>query len=310
MKRFNKTAVALATAGAMSLALVPNASAAEVVCTDSNGIKNTWQTNAEGKPIYSNEQNKGQVATGLTCETPAEAPKDEKAEDKPAGTTTQNATPSATKTPAAAIPVTLKKGDTIRTSTGEVVLTAKYDGEHAVAQPGDHIYDANNVDVSTIRGAKIDPKDGLNKPGEVEDDTAAAIAAALGLSALPLALVIGGVKYILNHDKNGNPVYMEEGKKGQEPTAEDKAASDKLISENADEIKRQAATAEKMGEGVEKVGADAGTAGTTGTDAAAGADRGVNAETGNNTIAKGLVGLLIASIMGAAIFAFGRRRLV
>ncbi|MDK8625993.1 hypothetical protein [Corynebacterium appendicis] len=43
---------------------------------------------------------------------------------------------------------------------------------------------------------------------------------------------------------------------------------------------------------------------------AADSERGVNAETGNNTIAKGLVGLLLASIMGAAIFAFGRRRLV
>lgn len=43
---------------------------------------------------------------------------------------------------------------------------------------------------------------------------------------------------------------------------------------------------------------------------AADSERGVNAETGNNTIAKGLVGLLLASIMGAAIFAFGRRHLV
>ena len=293
MKRFNKTAVALATAGAMSLALVPNASAAEIVCTDSNGIKNTWQTNDKGEPIYSKEPNKGQVATGLKCEKLAEAPKEEKPkEEKPE--------------PAAGTPVTLKKGDTIRTSKGEVELTAEYDGEYAVAQPGDHIYDANNVDVSTLRGLKVDPKDGANAPtNEVKDDTAAAIAAAVGLSALPLALVIGGVKYFLDHDKNGNPVYMAEDKKGQEPTAEDKAASDKLISENAEEIKRQAASAEKNGEGVEQVDGS-GSAGVVNDEAS----RGVNAETGNNAIAKGLVGLLIASIMGAAIFAYGRRRLV
>lgn len=43
---------------------------------------------------------------------------------------------------------------------------------------------------------------------------------------------------------------------------------------------------------------------------AADSERGVNAETGSNTIAKSLIGLLLASIMGAAIFAFGRRRLV
>lgn len=292
MKRFNKTAVALATAGAMSLAVVPNASAATIECTDGNGIKNTWQTNDKGEPIYSNEPNKGQVATGLKCEKPAESPETPvekpKEEEKAAG-----------------IPVTLKKGDTIRNSKGEVVLTAEYDGEYAVAQPGDHIFDANNVDVSTFRGLKVDPNDGVNKPTkEIKDDTAAAIAAAVGITALPLALVIGGVKYILDHDKNGNPVYMAEGKQGQEPTAEDKAASDKLISENADEVKRQAATAEKMGEGVEKVADNAGATATEG------ADRGVSAETGNNTIAKGLVGLLLASIMGAAIFAFGRRRLV
>lgn len=300
MKRFNKTAVALATAGAMSLAVVPNASAATIECTDGNGIKNTWQTNDKGEPIYSNEPNKGQVATGLKCEKPAESPEtpvEKPKEEKPE--------------PAAGTPVTLKKGDTIRNSKGEVELTAEYDGEYAVAQPGDHIFDANNVDVSTFRGLKVDPNDGVNKPTkEIKDDTAAAIAATVGITALPLALVIGGVKYILDHDKNGNPVYMAEGKQGQEPTAEDKAASDKLISENADEVKRQAATAEKMGEGVEKVADNAGTAATTGTDSAAGADRGVSAETGNNTIAKGLVGLLLASIMGAAIFAFGRRRLV
>lgn len=292
MKRFNKTAVALATAGAMSLAIVPNASAATIECIDGNGIKNTWQTNDKGEPIYSNEPNKGQVATGLKCEKPAESPETPaekpKEEEKAAG-----------------IPVTLKKGDTIRNSKGEVELTAEYDGEYAVAQPGDHIFDANKVDVSTFRGLKVDPNDGVNKPTkEIKDDTAAAIAAAVGITALPLALVIGGVKYILDHDKNGNPVYMAEGKQGQEPTAEDKAASDKLISENADEVKRQAATAEKMGEGVEKVSDNAGAA------VSEGADRGVSAETGNNTIAKGLVGLLLASIMGAAIFAFGRHRLV
>lgn len=302
MKRFNKTAVALATAGAMSLAIVPNASAATIECTDGNGIKNTWQTNDKGEPIYSNEPNKGQVATGLTCETPAEQPKEEKPkEEKPKEEQPKEEKPE----PAAGTPVTLKKGDTIRNSKGEVELTAEYDGEYAVAQPGDHIFDANNVDVSTFRGLKVDPNDGVNKPTkEIKDDTAAAIAAAVGITALPLALVIGGVKYILDHDKNGNPVYMAEGKQGQEPTAEDKAASDKLISENADEVKRQAATAEKMGEGVEKVSDNAG------ADASEGADRGVSAETGNNTIAKGLVGLLLASVMGAAIFAFGRRRLV
>lgn len=285
MKRFNKTAIALATAGAMSLAIVPNASAGEVVCTDSNGIKNTWQTNENGEPIYSNGPDKGKLATGLNCENPDGASEGEEAEQE-AGT-----------------PVTLKKGDTIRNSKGDDVLTAEYDGEYAVAQPGDHIYDANNEDVSTFRGLKVDPDDGLNAPEkEVEDDTAAAIAAAVGITALPLALIIGGVKYIW--DQN-NKVYVPEEKAGQEPTAEDKAASEKLISENADEIKRQAASAEKNGEGVEQVDGS-GSAGVVNDEAS----RGVNAETGNNAIAKGLIGLLIASIMGAAIFAYGRRRLV
>ena len=38
------------------------------------------------------------------------------------------------------------------------------------------------------------------------------------------------------------------------------------------------------------------------------ADRGVSAATGNNSIAQGLIGLLLASILGAAAFVFGRRR--
>ncbi|WP_353888649.1 LPXTG cell wall anchor domain-containing protein [Corynebacterium ureicelerivorans] len=37
-------------------------------------------------------------------------------------------------------------------------------------------------------------------------------------------------------------------------------------------------------------------------------DRGVSAATGNNSIAQGLIGLLLASILGAAAFVFGRRR--
>lgn len=89
----------------------------------------------------------------------------------------------------------------------------------------------------------------------------------------------------------GKPVLVPADRADQTPTAADEAKTEQLVAEHGDEIAAQAAEA-----GVADNGATA--------------DRGVSAATGNNTIAKGLVGLLLASIMGAAAFAFGRRRLV
>lgn len=323
MKRFNKTAIAVALSGAMTLGVAPAALAdptklpEAIECggttwylSKKNGNHYVAEPDLVNQPLGRIEDQKKiqkndlkdrcGIAENPDASTGASAGETEVEQPDASGSTDGQ---DESREYGTGIPVTLKKGDTIRNSKGEDVLTAEYDGVVAVAQPGDHIYDANNVDVSTFRGLKVDPDDGLNAPEkEVEDDTAAAIAAAVGITALPLALIIGGVKYIW--DQN-NKVYVPEEKAGQEPTAEDKAASDKLISENAEEIKRQAASAEKNGEGVEQVDGS-GSAGVVNDEAS----RGVNAETGNNAIAKGLVGLLIASIMGAAIFAYGRRRLV
>ena len=70
----------------------------------------------------------------------------------------------------------------------------------------------------------------------------------------------------------------------KQPTPEEKAKSDQLRAEHADEIAAQ--------------------------QVAAAANRGVEAETGSNTIARALFALVIASVLGAAAFAAGRRFLV
>lgn len=320
MKRFNKTAVALATAGAMTLAIVPNANAEDLPEGAIGGAGNAVQPDGTEAtvddffppvPGATNGARTGQTGEGAgensDLNSPAEAgnigelnPDANEGADwadtsKPARNPEGLGASVDTNQPVGT-PLILKKGDRVGTIVdGEfkVRYEVKADNEVVDVLPNEHVLDANKVDVSTIRGLQ-GVKSGI-KPGELEDDTAAAIAAAVGLAALPVIAIVAGVKYIW--DKK-HQVYVPEEKAGKEPTAEDKAASDKLISENADELKRQAAAAEKNGEEVVQVG-----------DFAA-ADRGVGAATGNNTIAKGLVGLLIASIMGAAVFAFGRRRLV
>ena len=69
----------------------------------------------------------------------------------------------------------------------------------------------------------------------------------------------------------------------QQPTPEEKAASDRLRAEHAEEIAAQQVAA---------------------------ATRGVEAETGSNTLARTLFALVIASALGAAAFLAGRRFLV
>lgn len=272
MKRFNKTAVALATAGAMTLAIVPNASA-QGFRPDGSFDEGTNDSNAsyiesvdEPATEVGNSDNDAKNIDELLKDPNAvgtNRAEDEKGHKRAADSTNDMK------------PEDLPKGGIVR-------------------ENGETFVEGNGIDNSKEleRGDIPFDQDGSETQGLTKGQIAGIVAGALAGT-----LFIGGIIYKLVKDKNGNPVYVPEDKAGQEPTAADKAASDKLISENADEIKRQTAAAEKNGEEVVQVGDSA-------------ADRGVGAATGNNTIAKGLVGLLIASIMGAAAFAFGRRRLV
>ena len=137
------------------------------------------------------------------------------------------------------------------------------------------------------------PGAGLAASGSSASDlgTAAAI-------VLPAMLIIGGVAWYLNQD--GKTFVTDLGRIGVTPTSQEIDASAHMLSSNRGEVEAQAraaAEAEAQGKAVTTVEAQAET-------------RGINAATGSNAFGKGMIALLLASVLGAAVFAFGRRQLV
>lgn len=150
------------------------------------------------------------------------------------------------------------------------------------------VYYGQGEDVAMPHEVTVDPKDAAK---------AAAVIAGLGVGT---AVIVNGIKYFVNKDKA--TLVPSEDRVNQEPTAEEKAKSDELKQNNADQIASQGGT-----------DTDANAAGNAGANAAGNAadtNRGIGATTGNNSIAKGLISLALLSVLGAAVFAFGRRRLV
>lgn len=116
---------------------------------------------------------------------------------------------------------------------------------------------------------------------------------------LPALLLIGGVNWYLNAD--GQTYVTDSSRTSSTPTQGEREASANMLSSNRAEVEAQA-----------KAQADAQAQAETqqNADSTVTLDRGITAETGNNTFGKGLVALLLASVLGAAAFAFGRRQLV
>lgn len=110
-------------------------------------------------------------------------------------------------------------------------------------------------------------------PGAIAGITAAAI----------IPVVIAGVTYYLNQD--GETLVGSSDRVNQAPTPEEKAESDRLRAEHAEEIAAQ-------------------------QEAAVDAARGISAETGSNTLARTLFALLVAVVLGSAAFFAGRRFLI
>ncbi|OFS17751.1 hypothetical protein [Corynebacterium sp. HMSC27B11] len=104
--------------------------------------------------------------------------------------------------------------------------------------------------------------------------------------ALPAALIIGGIVYHLM--KDGQTYTPDEGRKNEDPTAEEKAASDKMLAENKDEVIAQGG---QLAEGAD----------------AAATDRGIAAETGSNAAARGLAALAVVAMVAAGAFAASRK---
>lgn len=169
----------------------------------------------------------------------------------------------------------------------DVALTAGADGVLTVKQFADKL-------------GKLQPAnltfglDGGVEGGSSDSDLAKAAAI-----VLPALLLIGGVNWYLNAD--GQTYVTDSSRTSSTPTQGEREASANMLSSNRAEVEAQA-----------KAQADAQAQAETqpNADSTVTLDRGITAETGNNTFGKGLVALLLASVLGAAAFAFGRRQLV
>lgn len=135
--------------------------------------------------------------------------------------------------------------------------------------------------------------------GGVEGGSSASDLAKAAAIVLPALLLIGGVTWYLNAD--GQTYVTDSSRTSSTPTAGEREASANMLSSNRAEVEAQA-----------KAQADAQAQAQTQPveDSSITLDRGITAETGNNTFGKGIIALLLASVLGAAAFAFGRRQLV
>lgn len=156
--------------------------------------------------------------------------------------------------------------------------------------------------------------------GDVEPTGDAPVAS--GLVEFPPVLTLDGTTYYLN--KDGHTFVNDIDRVDADVTPEEVAASEALISANAGEIGRQGleaaraageAEAEADAEAEAPAEAPAETLAATPAEAPAetqyaATTRGLEAETGSNTLVRAVFALLLASALGAGFFAFARRRLI
>lgn len=148
------------------------------------------------------------------------------------------------------------------------------------------------------------PENAPEEPLGAEDvDPADDNPVAHGLVKFPPVLTLNGETFFLN--KDGHTFVADVARVNADVTPEEAAESDAMIQANAGEIGRQGLEAARAaGEAVE-----AATQNQIASPYAAPA-RGLEAETGSNTVARALFALALASALGAGFFAFARRRLI
>ncbi|WP_342318427.1 hypothetical protein [Corynebacterium mayonis] len=149
---------------------------------------------------------------------------------------------------------------------------------------------------------------------DVDPDSPHPVAA--GLVALPSVVALEGKTYYLNAD--GETYVDSIDRIDKEPTQEEKDNTNRLLSDNGAEVGRQALAEAKAGGkentaggglvGVSKTAGDAHDMPQVQAPvAAAASERGMSAQTGDNTVPRALAALLVASVLGAAFYAYGRR---
>ncbi|WCZ35293.1 MULTISPECIES: hypothetical protein [Corynebacterium] len=164
-------------------------------------------------------------------------------------------------------------------ATGEATASATSTATTLTVPAGTDTTVSATVDAN-LGGAGAGSSNGA--AGEVNAELSPGAIAGIAAAAIGIPVVIAGVTYFLNQD--GETLVGSSERVNQQPTPEEKEKSDQLRAEHADEIAAQ--------------------------QVAAAANRGVEAETGSNTIARTLFALVIASVLGAAAFVAGRRFLV
>ncbi len=141
------------------------------------------------------------------------------------------------------------------------------------------------------------PENAPEEPLGAEDvDPSVEAPVANGLIKYPPVLTLDGNTYFLN--KDGHTFVADVTRVNADVTPEEAATSEALVSANTGEVGRQgleAARAEGEADVDKQYAAPA---------------RGLEAETGSNTLVRALFALVFASALGAAFFAFARRRLV
>lgn len=280
--RMNKTAIALTTAAALGVGIMPAANAQEGSRVNDPSIQRAGDSaNDADTSIFGNGTGEGEAnVPGNRPADPVERvfpgqpqPGSEPTQSNSFGTKepsspVESPKPSSTKTPET------NTHTTTTTSTAPATNTA--------------------TATTTTTTSTMDP-----------EKKRAIILGSLGAVA-GLGLIIAGVRYFVNKDGD---LVKDQNRVNEPASPEEKAESDRLKREHGDEIANQV---EAKG-GVNNAGTgNAGTAGTgnaaANNGAATNGERGMSASTGVTKLPAGLIALLILSVLGAAGYAFTRRQ--
>ncbi|WP_295805038.1 hypothetical protein [uncultured Corynebacterium sp.] len=297
MKRINRTLTAAVLAGSLALGGTAVASAQIPAPAVFEFDGTTYQRQADGSYKRTNELG----STSLTAEQAQdawerlqeqEAPADNPAEGP--STTIQlgpdeEAAAPANPDPAPAGP---SKVDTPIDNGSE----GSEKGSAKPETPGSAKPETGKDEPAQPSGSETAPTGGSQAPSTPVDDSDFDTKQ-LAWLALPAALVIGGVTWYLAKDGKTYVKSQEEAQKDA-PSAEEKAASEQMLKENKDEVIAQGgkiadSTADKAQGQAESAGQSQ--------------SRGISAETGSNTVARGLAALAIAAMIAAGAFVARRK---
>lgn len=336
MKNATKLAIAALMAGSLSLSSLPVAEAQEpAATTEVNGV--TYYLNKTGdEPFYVEKtadiHNPNATPADLTGEATPDAATEENAAPNDDAAGEEVGAPAKTKvvdgvtyylnetgdepfyvsdsalwnTPRAQVPANKILGyvdPAIDGEFGALPKTKEFNGQtcflNETGETPFYVKDRNlwNTARGDIKDAtQICEIPDTTDPSKKSSNTGAALAGLAGLG-----LLIGGVWYFLN--KDGHTLVPSKDRVNAEPTAEEKKKSDELRKEHGDDIKKKTDAAKANPAEAGKA-ADVDTTGVTKA-----APRGMAAETGNNTVARGMAAVAVMALLGAVAF-FARRRFV